>query len=205
MQGIGYRSGRAGQAGDPLSAHRGCPTVCLVRLRFVLEIFEIFSEINKMLPERDMQWVHRYDSGTNSEPRVPHCLPRSPAIRSQSKNNYFTEMSSGSEAGSYLRLIDFVYRSTLGLRVIKKRRRRFVLGVWGSGLIEETLESLADFKKKYFQKSTKFHQNVICNGSIDTILVQILNTILSKSAKLSRHRSIISGGAAVLAGLRLNR
>ena len=29
----------------------------------------------------------------------------------------------GSEEGSYLRLIDFVYHSTLGLRVIKKRRR----------------------------------------------------------------------------------
>jgi len=32
-------------------------------------------------------------------------------------------MCSGSEAGSYLRLIDFVYHSTLGLRVIKKNRR----------------------------------------------------------------------------------
>jgi len=31
------------------------------------------------------------------------------------------EMCSGSEAGSYLRLIDFVYHSTLGLRVIKKK------------------------------------------------------------------------------------
>ena len=31
-------------------------------------------------------------------------------------------MCSGSEAGSYLRLIDFVYHSTLDLRVIKKRR-----------------------------------------------------------------------------------
>jgi len=30
-------------------------------------------------------------------------------------------MCSGSEAGSYLRLIDCVYHSTLGLRVIKKR------------------------------------------------------------------------------------
>jgi len=29
-------------------------------------------------------------------------------------------MCSGSEAGSYLRLIDFVYHSTLGLGVIKK-------------------------------------------------------------------------------------
>ena len=37
------------------------------------------------------------------------------------ENNYFTEMRSGSEAGSYLRLIDFVYHSTLGLRVIKKK------------------------------------------------------------------------------------
>ena len=36
-------------------------------------------------------------------------------------NNYFTEMCSGSEAGSYPRLIDFVYPSTLGLSVIKKK------------------------------------------------------------------------------------
>jgi len=41
--------------------------------------------------------------------------------------NYSTEMCSGSEAGSYLRLIDF-YHSTLGLRVIKKRRRRKTTG-----------------------------------------------------------------------------
>jgi len=31
-------------------------------------------------------------------------------------------MCSGSEAGSYLRLKDFVYHSTLGLRVIKKKK-----------------------------------------------------------------------------------
>jgi len=31
-------------------------------------------------------------------------------------------MCSGSEEGSYVRLIDFVYHSTLGLRVIKKKR-----------------------------------------------------------------------------------
>ena len=34
---------------------------------------------------------------------------------------YFAEMCSGPEAGSYLRLIDFVYHSTLGLRVITKK------------------------------------------------------------------------------------
>ena len=40
------------------------------------------------------------------------------------ENNYFTEMCSGSEAGSFLRRIDFVYHTTLGLRVIKKNKRR---------------------------------------------------------------------------------
>jgi len=35
-----------------------------------------------------------------------------------------TEMCSGSEAGSYFRLIDFVYHSILGLRVIKKEQYR---------------------------------------------------------------------------------
>jgi len=32
-------------------------------------------------------------------------------------------MCRGSEAGSYLRLIHFVYHSTLGLRVIKKKKK----------------------------------------------------------------------------------
>ena len=36
---------------------------------------------------------------------------------------YFTEMCSGSEAGSYARLIEFVYHSTLVLRVIKKKKK----------------------------------------------------------------------------------
>jgi len=38
-------------------------------------------------------------------------------------NNYFTEICSDPEAGSYLNLIDFVYHSTLGLREIQKKRR----------------------------------------------------------------------------------
>ena len=33
------------------------------------------------------------------------------------------EMCSGSEAGSYLRLIDFVYHSNLGLRVIQEKKK----------------------------------------------------------------------------------
>jgi len=36
-------------------------------------------------------------------------------------------MCSGSEADSYLRLIDFMYHSTLGLRVIEKKKK-FNLG-----------------------------------------------------------------------------
>ena len=42
-------------------------------------------------------------------------------------------MCSGPEAGSYSRLIDFVYHSTLGLRVIKKKigaYRRAALRAW---------------------------------------------------------------------------
>ena len=38
----------------------------------------------------------------------------------------FTEMCSGSEAGTYLRLIDFVYHSTLGLRVIRKKKDNII-------------------------------------------------------------------------------
>ena len=38
-------------------------------------------------------------------------------------DNYFTKKCSGSEAGWYSRLIDFVYHSTLGLRVIKRKKK----------------------------------------------------------------------------------
>ena len=42
---------------------------------------------------------------------------------SQSENNFFTEMCSGSEVGSYLRLIDLVHHSSLGLSVIQKKKK----------------------------------------------------------------------------------
>jgi len=44
-------------------------------------------------------------------------------------------MCSGSEAGSYLRLIDFAYHSTLGLRVKKKKKDKLI------PLIFRTLDS----------------------------------------------------------------
>ena len=37
--------------------------------------------------------------------------------------DYFTEMCSGSGAGSYLRPIDFVYHSYLGLRVMTTKKK----------------------------------------------------------------------------------
>jgi len=61
-------------------------------------------------------------SGTAAPP-APAAAPRSTSLQGGVGVNYFTEVCSGSEAGSYLRLIDFVYHSALGLRVIKKKRR----------------------------------------------------------------------------------
>ena len=42
-------------------------------------------------------------------------------FKSSQFNSYFTEICTRSEEGSYFRLVDFVYHSTLGLRVVKKR------------------------------------------------------------------------------------
>jgi hypothetical protein len=48
---------------------------------------------------------------------------RSNAIEQEEfENNDFIEMCSGSEAGSYLRHVDFVCHSTPGLRVIKRKK-----------------------------------------------------------------------------------
>ena len=46
---------------------------------------------------------------------------------SQFQNNYFTEMCSGSQAGSCSRLRDIVYHQTLDLRVIKGREDTFLI------------------------------------------------------------------------------
>ena len=57
------------------------------------------------------------------QPREVQLHPAYLLGSSQCKSNYFTEMCSGSEAGSYLRLIDLVNPSTLGVRVIKKKKK----------------------------------------------------------------------------------
>ena len=45
-------------------------------------------------------------SSSNQEPASSHGCASWTSIRRQFKNNHFTEMCSGSEAGSYLRLLD---------------------------------------------------------------------------------------------------
>ena len=50
-------------------------------------------------------------------------------------------MGSGSEAGSYLRLIDFVYHSTLGLRVMKRKERH---GMGRDALVAGTKEDVTE-------------------------------------------------------------
>jgi hypothetical protein len=44
-------------------------------------------------------------------------------------------MCSGSEAGSYFRLIDLVYHSTPGWRIIKKKKRKCASQIDLSGLM----------------------------------------------------------------------
>ena len=45
------------------------------------------------------------------------------APTSQFKNNYFAELCSSFEAGTYSRLFGFVCHSTLGLRVMKRKKK----------------------------------------------------------------------------------
>ena len=49
--------------------------------------------------------------------------------------HYFTEMCSGSEAGSYFRLIDLVYHSTLGSSVVRNKttKHQRASGFGGTG------------------------------------------------------------------------
>ena len=65
--------------------------------------------VDATVPEWPWPWPFRSPSGRHT----PGPRPR--------MDNFFTEMCSGPEAGSYLRLIDFVYHSTLGLGEIKKK------------------------------------------------------------------------------------
>jgi len=53
-------------------------------------------------------------------------------------------MCSGSEEGSYLRLIDLVYHSALGLRVIKKKKK-YLHEDDAGGMVPDILDMLPEF------------------------------------------------------------
>jgi len=74
-------------------------------------------------------------------------------------------MCSGSEAGSYLRLIDVVYHSTVGLRVIKRReikKRR----VFESNKEEKSLATWLAWQASCSQYS--YVEDNIANGNLST-------------------------------------
>jgi len=58
-----------------------------------------------------------------SKPHPPHLSRCTNSECMRKPQTTRTQLCSGSEAGPYLRLIDFVYHSTLGVRVIKKKKK----------------------------------------------------------------------------------
>ena len=56
--------------------------------------------------------------------REPHTLNPTASKPLNPRSPNYRPLPLGSEAGSYLRLIDFVYHSLLGLRVIKKKKKK---------------------------------------------------------------------------------
>ena len=89
----------------------------------------------------------------NSE--TDSCIDR---YSSQFNSNDFTEMCSASKAGSYLRLIDFEFYSTIGLRVIQKKSRRIGNE---SGMIElEGINRLAHKKQRLAHKKQRPPSNL---------------------------------------------
>jgi len=68
-----------------------------------------------------------------------------------------TEMCSGSEAGSYLRLIDLVHHSTLGLRVIKKEWKR--MSEW---LKSASMKSAAPARRHLQKNGEKVNLRKVC-------------------------------------------
>jgi len=70
-------------------------------------------------------------------------------------------MCSGSDAGSYLRLVDFVYHPTLSLRVIKKKKKIERL-TWGTSAVKEETSaprsSIACSTSNQFKRQNKLNQ-----------------------------------------------
>jgi len=71
-----------------------------------------------------------YERGTPVHHRRRHGSASARLQGPRERPPYFTEMCSGSEAGSYLRLTDFVCHPTLGLSVIKRKPQPTQAATW---------------------------------------------------------------------------
>ena len=76
-------------------------------------------------------------------------------------------MCSGSEAGSYLRLIDVVYHSTLGLRVMKKKKPSFNVGVRHYHTVDFASFVASDIEGLRDQLCTAYGPKVNCARQVD--------------------------------------
>ena len=76
----------------------------------------------------------------------------------RSRDNYFTKICSGSEAGLYLGLIDFAYHSTLGLRVTRKKKERKERSAVGS---RSLVKRFAVNKEEEKQPAGELHVNSV--------------------------------------------
>jgi len=120
----------------------------------------------------------------------------------QFENNYFTEMCSGSETGSYLRLIDFVYQSTLGLRVIKKKKMPILERHMAAGVVAPRVSHLVHMGGRVVFPSFIQTKIRICRGG-DTYEIRIFrgrNTCISWRRHIYRviHLVHVGEGALVL-------
>ena len=89
---------------------------------YVCKAYRLCVSLNSRL-ESSKEGHAPHTLGLDDPRPDPHPIPNLVHLMQiQFENNCFTEMCSGSEAGSYVRPIDFVCHSILGLRVMKKRR-----------------------------------------------------------------------------------
>ena len=91
-----------------------------------LRVIKKKSLTETLEPSHSVFWKRSWWSSPRQSNPVVHSSTHPGVVEglgSQFKNNCCREMCSGSEAGTDLRRMNFVYHSTLVLRVIKKKKR----------------------------------------------------------------------------------
>ena len=74
----------------------------------------------------------------------------------QLENNCFTEMLSGSEAGSSLRLIDFMHHLTPGLRTITKKKEREYCTIHANSVLRDAGRVVTSDRKLEASREVSF-------------------------------------------------